>query len=166
MTNFTEEPEALRDPFSPFLFFILWPGKSDFYFLNTVKERGPSPNGGRPLSRGLGLIRKDPGWRASCSCLCITPPPPTPHAACLLNLWCPRVLVQVASERSRWDAVPNPHPTILTPHTRPRVSCLPGLGSSCTQLPLTLVQMYSGCQATGGMKEKCYFFVCLFVCLF
>ena len=43
---------------STFLFFILWPGKSDFYFLNTVKERGTSPNGGRPLSRGLGLIRR------------------------------------------------------------------------------------------------------------
>ena len=126
-----------------------------------MKEGGPSPNGGKATEQRPGLIRKDPGWRASCSCFCITPPPPTPHAACLLNLWCLWVLVQVASERSPWDAVPTPPPTILTPHTRPRVSCLPGLGSGCTQLPLTLVQMYSGCQATGGRKEKCYF--CLFV---
>ena len=92
-----------------------------------MKEGGPSPNGGKATEQRPGLIRKDPGWRASCSCFCITPPPPTPHAACLLNLWCLWVLVQVASERSPWDAVPTPHHPDSTHQTPGILSARPGL---------------------------------------
>ena len=78
----------------------------------------------------------------------------------LLNLWYLQVLVQVASERSHWDAISTPPPTILTPHTRPWVSCLPGLGSvvpSCLSL-------WSRCtvvarQLEEGRKSAIFFFL-------
>lgn len=38
-----------------------------------------------------------------------------------------------------------------------QVSCLLGLKSCCAQLPFVLVQMHSGCQATGGSRDKGFF---------
>lgn len=81
----------------------------------------------------------------------------TSHAACLLNFWYLQVLVQVASEGSRWDAIPTPPPPVLTPHTRLRVSCLPGLDSGCTQLPHSGPDAVAAVRLEEGRKSAIFF---------
>lgn len=89
-------------------FASFWPGKLTFlkYFEGTGDN--PLPNGREPLSRGLGVIRKDTGEVSPAEVgvllqlLLHIKSPSSPGAAySFLNLWCLKVPpVQVASERS------------------------------------------------------------------
>lgn len=133
----------------PFFFFCQ---ENQLLFLKYCEEKGDRPsNGGGPLSRGLGVIRKDTGEVPPAELgvlleLLLHIRPPSPSGAAYSS---PEPLATPGpSERSSWAPF-SPHPIISYLMGR-QVFCLLGLDSCCAQLPLALVQMHSGCQATGG----------------
>lgn len=133
--------------------------ENQLLFLKYCEEKGDrSPNGGGPLSRGLGVIRKDTGEVPPAELgvlleLLLHIRPPSPPGAAYSS---PEPLATPGpSERSSWGPF-SPHPIISYLMGR-QVFCLPGLDSCCAQLALALVQMHSGCQATGGRGERRFF---------
>lgn len=137
--------------------------ENQLLFLKYCEEKGDRPpNGGGPLSRGLGVIRKDTGEVPPAELgvlleLLLHIRSPSPSGAAYSS---PEPLATAGpSERSSWGPF-SPHPIISYLMGR-QVFCLLGLDSCCAQLPLALVQMHSGCQATGGRGGKEVFLGCL-----